>query len=240
MTAAKKTALLLLALLALGALGWYAIAQVQRRGDGALRLSGNIEATEVGISFKIPGRVIRRLVDEGDKVHKDQLIAVLDTADLEAQAALRRAELALAQAALDELNAGSRPQEIDAAEANMAAALVEKNRLRTELGRSRRLFEGKMISQEEYDRAAAAAGVAADRYRQASEQFKLVKAGPRKEQIQQGRAPSSRRRPRSASPRCNWAMPRSARPWTASCSPRTSSRGNTWPRARPWSRSPTW
>ncbi len=188
MTAAKKTALLLLALLALGALGWYAIAQVQRRGDGALRLSGNIEATEVGISFKIPGRVIRRLVDEGDKVHKDQLIAVLDTADLEAQAALRRAELALARAALDELNAGSRPQEIDAAEANMAAALVEKNRLRTELGRSRRLFEGKMISQEEYDRAAAAAGVAADRYRQASEQFKLVKAGPRKEQIQQGRA----------------------------------------------------
>ena len=55
MTAAKKTALLLLALLALGALGWYAIAQVQRRGDGALRLSGNIEATEVGISFNIPG-----------------------------------------------------------------------------------------------------------------------------------------------------------------------------------------
>ena len=112
----------------------------------------------------------------------------MDTADLEAQAALRRAELALARAAMDELNAGSRPQEIDAAKANMAATLVEKNRLQTELGRSRRLFEGKMISQEEYDRAAAAAGVAADKYRQASEQFKLVKAGPRKEAIQQGRA----------------------------------------------------
>ncbi len=188
MTAAKKIALLLLALLALGASGWYAVKHFQPRGDDALRVSGNIEATEVGISFKISGRVMRRLVDEGDKVHKNQLIAVLDTADLEAQAALRRAELALARAAMDELNAGSRPQEIDAAKANMAATLVEKNRLQTELGRSRRLFEGKMISQEEYDRAAAAAGVAADRYRQASEQFKLVKAGPRKEAIQQGRA----------------------------------------------------
>lgn len=239
MTAAKKIALLLLALLALGALGWYAVKHFQPRGDDALRVSGNIEATEVGISFKISGRVMRRLVDEGDKVHKNQLIAVLDTADLEAQAAVR-AELALARAAMDELNAGSRPQEIDAAKANMAATLVEKNRLQTELGRSRRLFEGKMISQEEYDRAAAAAGVAADRYRQASEQFKLVKAGPRKEAIQQGRARVEQAEAASASPRCNWAMPRSARPWTASRSPRTSRRGNTWPPARPWLRSPTW
>ena len=68
MTAAKKIALLLLALLAVGASGWYAVQHFQPRGDDALRLSGNIEATEVGISFKISGRVMRRLVDEGDKV----------------------------------------------------------------------------------------------------------------------------------------------------------------------------
>ena len=120
------------------------------------------------------------------------MIAVLDTADLEAQAALRQGRVAAAwrrrrRRPLAELKAGSRPQEIDAAKANRAATLVEKNRLETELGRSRRLFERKMISQEEYDRAAAAHGRGrGDRYRQASEQFKLVKAGPRKEAIQQG------------------------------------------------------
>jgi HlyD family secretion protein len=186
---AKKIILFLFALLTIAAVGgWYAWRHFHRHDDEALHLSGNIEATEVGISFKIPGRVIKRLVDEGDKVKRGQLIAVLDTADLEAEVALRRAELAAARAALAALLAGSRPEEIDAAGANMAAARVEKDRLETELGRSRRLIEGKMISQEEYDRAAAAARVAAERYRQASEQFKLVKAGPRKEDIDQGRA----------------------------------------------------
>ena len=93
--------------------------------------------------------MIRRLVDEGDKVHKDQLIAVLDTADLEARWRCAGPSWGCAGGA-GRTERRLRPQEIDAAEANMAAALVEKNRLRTELGRSRRLFEGKMISQEEY------------------------------------------------------------------------------------------
>ena len=63
----------------------------------------------MGISFKIPGHVVERLVDEGDLVKRGQPIAVLDTSDLEAQAAMRRAELESARAALAELLAGSRP-----------------------------------------------------------------------------------------------------------------------------------
>jgi HlyD family secretion protein len=50
-----------------------------RRDDAKrIRLSGNIELREVDISFKIPGKLIERAVDEGDAVKKGQLVARID------------------------------------------------------------------------------------------------------------------------------------------------------------------
>jgi len=73
-------------------LGWF------RRGDGkTLHVSGNIELTEVNISFKIPGKLVERFVDEGDKVANGMLIARLDRSQLLAQRAH-------AEAALDSSN----------------------------------------------------------------------------------------------------------------------------------------
>ena len=153
----------------------------------------------MGISFKIPGRVIRRLVDEGEKVHKDQLIAVLDTADLEAQAALQGRVGGGAGGAGRTERRLPTPGNRRRQRRTWPPRWWKRTACETELGRSRRLFEGKMISQEEYDRAAAAAGVAAERYRQASEQFKLVKAGPRKEANRPG--PGARRAGGGRAPR---------------------------------------
>ncbi len=104
------------AIVAIGAGGWYAL-RFADRDDESLHVSGNIEAVEVAISFKIPGHVDKRYVDEGEPVKEGQPVAQLETADLQADAALRRAELQAAQAALAELLAGSRPDEIAAAEA---------------------------------------------------------------------------------------------------------------------------
>ena len=109
------------------ACGGYEVPRVHG-GQTPLRVSGNIEVIEVGISFKIAGRVEKRLVDEGETVHRGQLIAELDTVDLEAEVAQRHAELQAAQAALAELEAGSRPEEIAAARAaaeKAAAVLAE-------------------------------------------------------------------------------------------------------------------
>ena len=70
----------------------------------------------------------------------------------------------------------------------MTAAEVERNRLETEWGRSRRLYEQKMIATETYDQATAARNVAAERYRQMVQQYDLVKQGPRREEIDQAAA----------------------------------------------------
>ena len=122
MTASKKLIFpVAAAIVAIGAGGWYAL-HFAGSGDDSLHVSGNIEAVEVAISFKIPGRVDKRYVDEGDPVYEGKPVAQLETADLQADAALRRGELHAAEAALAELVAGSRPDEIAAALAAMQKA----------------------------------------------------------------------------------------------------------------------
>src|SRR5438045_4069088 len=108
-------------LVATGAGGWYAW-RLGRPKDESIHLSGNIEAIEVPISFKIPGHVEKRFLDEGESVKEGQPIARLEAADLQAEVAARRGELQQAQAALDEMHHGSRPDEIAASLAAMKKA----------------------------------------------------------------------------------------------------------------------
>ena len=87
------------AVVVIGGRSWF------HRGDGrSIRVSGNIELTEVNIGFKTAGRLIERTVDEGDLVKKGQLIARLDRDQLTAQrdsgaAGLSSSQDQLAQAA---------------------------------------------------------------------------------------------------------------------------------------------
>ena len=78
--------------------------------EQTIRVSGNIEVTEAQVAFKLAGRVQERLVNEGVLVHKDQVIARLEGADLLADRVAQLGELQAAEAALAELLAGSGPR----------------------------------------------------------------------------------------------------------------------------------
>ncbi|MBU1106061.1 MAG: efflux RND transporter periplasmic adaptor subunit [Candidatus Riflebacteria bacterium] len=122
--------------------------------DNKLLLSGNFEIDDVVVSFRIPGLILERLVDEGESVASGALIAKLDSSEyriaverasaiFEADKAILRelengarveekqqalAQLQMAQAVLKQLEAGSRPQELDTAKAlrSQAEAQVKK------------------------------------------------------------------------------------------------------------------
>jgi len=186
-----------------------------RSNDGrVIRVSGNIEVTDAEVSFKIPGRVEARLVDEGEMVRAGQTIARLDSAELAQEVAARRAERQAVQAALaeleagsrpeeiaqaeasaaqakarlDEMLAGSRPEELSAAEAVLRRAKAEAERARLDAERYEGLYKKEIVSAQQYDAARTAYETALARQREAEEQYKLVKEGPRKEQIEQARA----------------------------------------------------
>ena len=92
------------------------------------------------------------------------------------------------RAYLDELEAGSRPQEIAVAEATVARTKAELVDAETNYTRLSRLYEQQVAADQEFDTARAVYGVARARVREAEEQLKLVQEGPRKEQIAQAQA----------------------------------------------------
>jgi HlyD family secretion protein len=192
---------------------WYL--QYRERGSAEeLRVSGNIEATAVEVSFRIPGRITSRAVDEGMAVSAGQLVATLDNSDLVDEVRLREAELAAADAALRELvagarpqeiaraeaevrraraqladlQAGARPQEIEAARAALERARADEEKARKDHERAETLLARQLVPQSEYDAARAAAGMATARRKEAEEALALAQAGPRKDQVDQARA----------------------------------------------------
>ena len=128
----KKRILILVVVLAaaLGAVYWFYFRD-HKDPNGAIRLSGNIEVTQVDLSFKIPGRLEKRLVDEGAAVAAGQLVANLEDADERLGVQKADADLARAKAVLAELLAGSRPQEIQRAKAAVQRAQMALLELET-------------------------------------------------------------------------------------------------------------
>ncbi len=178
-----------LALLAAGLL-FLAGAGCQRQpaATGEIRLSGNIEATDAQLGFKIPGRVAARLVSEGERVAAGQLVALLDDTEQKQQVDLRRSELAAARASLADLEAGARPQELATARAARRSAEAERERAALELARQQDLRRREVNSPRDLETAAAAAAVATARAEQAVEALKLAEEGPRKDAVAAARA----------------------------------------------------
>jgi HlyD family secretion protein len=64
-----------------------------KRDDGLASGNGRIEATEIDVAAKIPGRIKEVLVREGDFVTAGQVVALMDTDTLEAQLHEAQAQL---------------------------------------------------------------------------------------------------------------------------------------------------
>ena len=98
----SKRTIIIVALAAVGIAVALAF-RTRSQPDNRIRISGNIELTQVNIAFKIAGKLIERAVDEGDIVKKGMIVARLDKDQLLRQrerelAALAQARSQLAQA----------------------------------------------------------------------------------------------------------------------------------------------
>jgi RND family efflux transporter MFP subunit len=141
------------------------------------------------IGTAVDGRVIEILFDEGDRVQAGQPLARLltDTINLELKAA--QAELEYRQQQLAELENGTRPEDIDQAQAKMLAAKARVTYLRARRERAEKLYQARSaVSEENRDEAVSAAIAAEQDYLEAKAAYDLAVAGPRKEQIAQARA----------------------------------------------------
>jgi len=222
----KRRILLIILLIALAG----AAAGILRSGwfnhgdDNRLAVSGNLELTEVDISFKVPGKLIELNVDEGSFIKKGMVIARIDRDQVERQrnrdqaglysaqsqftqsetsvqwqrqtlesdVALRKAELRAAQAQLDQLLAGSRPQEIQQARAAVDDAKAQHDQAQADWVRGQDLFKNDDISKQQYDQYRTRLDSTAATLMQTEEKLALVVEGPRKEDIEAARAQVAR------------------------------------------------
>jgi membrane fusion protein YbhG len=187
----KKKLLVIAAVLIGVSAIFYFVSHRSTLDANVIRVSGNIEVIDAEVSFKIPGRVEKRLVTEGETVKSGQLIAKLDSAELAQEVALRRAEVRAAQAALAELEAGSRPEEIAQARANVKSAkadAVNARQLYERLKSASEISAGRAVRQQDVDAAKAGLEVTEAKLAVNERALDLVIAGPRKETIEQARA----------------------------------------------------
>ena len=155
----------------------------EREPSNLVRASGNVEATEVQVAADVGGRVLELRVAEGDRIAAGDVVARLDTRDIELQIARARTDRAVADAHLRLLRKGARPQDVrqaeaqvdgataeaDAAGAEAAAAAAELKAAAMDLQRFESLLEAKAGSQKQRDDARARVDVARERERGARE-----------------------------------------------------------------------
>ncbi|MRR38332.1 biotin/lipoyl-binding protein, partial [bacterium] len=162
----------------------------RRTGDegGTVAVSGTIEVTEVEVSFKVPGRVRERLVDEGEQVKAGQIIARLDDDDLRLEVAQRERDTEAVAANLRELEAGYRKEDIARADAAVSRVRADAERLKADFARQEALYRREVISRRDFDAAKAAFESSQAALREAVAQQELMHRGPRSEQIDAARA----------------------------------------------------
>ena len=185
----KRKIVLILVLLALAGaavvIGWELVRG--KGGSEVLVANGTIEATEVEVGSKLPGRIAQLFVKEGDTVQANQIIASLDMAEIEAEVAQQQAALARTEAQLKEQVAGSRVEEIEEARANLRQAEDNLKLAKDDWDRFDNLFKEGAISAQERDRAKNKVEVAISQVKAARERYQMIRIGPRPEVIEAAR-----------------------------------------------------
>lgn len=160
------------------------------RGDdgGRLVLLGNVDVRQVDLGFKVGGRIAAMAAEEGDAAAAGQVLAALDAGYMEDEARLARARLAAQEAAVERLENGTRPEEVDQARALVAERRAALDLARATLDRQQELAERGVAAHQLHDAAEAAGGQAEAQLRAAEQALRLAEIGPRREDVAAARA----------------------------------------------------
>ncbi len=179
----------MIVLLFVAGAGFYAWRQRQpAAADGVLTLYGNVDIREVKAAFDASGRVAEIRVQEGERVRRGQLLALLDDTRHAAALGQAKAQVEYQQQVLDKLLAGSRPQEIAQSRASMQAWQATYRNQEANFRRYVELATRQLASIQQRDDARAAFEASRQQYEAARQAYQLALLGPRVEDIAAARA----------------------------------------------------
>ena len=157
-----------------------------QRGKRRTRFQGYVEGDFVEIAPEVGGRIVELPVRRGDEVEQGALLFRIDDTEAKAAAAQAAAELARAEAQLENLQEGQRPPEIAVIEAQIAEAQASVDRAQRDLNRQLELFERRVVSQARLDEAREAVSVAEARLASVERQKDVASMPARTPEISAG------------------------------------------------------
>jgi HlyD family secretion protein len=173
-----------------------------------------VPVQSVNISPKNPGTLKQLYVEQGDRVQAEQILARMDSADIQARIQQFSANLAQSQAQLAEAEAGSRPQEIDQSKARLSqvqaqfaqaqagnrpqeiaqaqalvdAAQAKANYTSEKVKRYQYLYQQGAVQKQELDQFVSEDKSAIANLQEAQKRLSLQQAGSRSEEMAQRKA----------------------------------------------------
>jgi multidrug resistance efflux pump len=191
---------------------WLVFTLLERRSR--YEYAGTVETREIQIGSKVGGRVIAVPVEEGQVVKAGTPLVRFECDELKAQRVQAQASLDQAQADLDKMQRGNRPEEIDQAEATakaqreayeaaqhgprrqeidqaqaeFSAATSDANNAEVFYQRMEKLVATDTISRQQFDDAKNKRDAAAQRAESARQRLALLQAGTRVEDLNAAKA----------------------------------------------------
>lgn len=146
---------------------------------------GRVEGAtpEIELRIQLDGRIEELLAAEGQIVAKDEVLLWLDSAQYGYEVALATAELNLAEAELERLINGARPQERSEAAALLRAKQAELERAQLSWERIDNLHRAKAVSQQEADDQRALVASLTAEVEAAKARFDIIQAPARLDDV---------------------------------------------------------
>lgn len=182
-------AIIAVLLIIIAAAVWYF--NKDQKSDQALTLFGNVDIRQVSLAFEQSGRIEQMNVQEGDHIQKGDVLAKLNTDALNIQLQQAEAQLKVQQQTVIEQDAGTRPEQIAQAEAQLASAKAQFDKAEKDLKRLQVLFHdtaGQAISKQELDYAQSNQATAAASVKEKTANLALLKNGARSEDREAAKA----------------------------------------------------
>lgn len=165
-----------LVIIVIGAIGFFTI------GHDDEVIQGQIEVEEYRVSTKVPSRILRICVSEGDYVKAGDTLVILDAPEVEAKAEQAQGAIDAAQAMSAMAQAGARKEQIQGAyelwqQAKAGLEIAEKSYQRVQ-----RLFDEGVVSEQKRDEAYAAFKAYEAQAQAAKSQYDMAVNGARNEE----------------------------------------------------------
>ena len=181
----RKTVRVVLLLLLAGAAAaaWVSFQQREKAPERVLTLYGNVDIRQVQLAFYDTGRILRLLVEEGDRVEAGQLVAEMDPARYDMDVRQLEGKVEAQKQEVTRLHNGSRPQEIEQARAMVQANEATLKDAELTYHRIKGLVATDYAPQQQLDDATAKLKTSGAHLKEAREALELAVIGPRKEDI---------------------------------------------------------